>query len=129
MYLVITPDEKIGSVGHTISAAGACLAVFCAIYGPGFRAMLESRPGAWLGKRSFSLYLIQEPTIAAIAIALTVPYGPAATVAVALPVTLVLGTWFYRFVEGPSHRLSQRAGTAVRTVLDRRRQRTVGSAV
>lgn len=113
IFLVATPNELAAAVGHTTGVAGATLAVFCAWHGPALRRFLESPPVQWLGTRSFSLYLVQEPVVTAVAIAWTATVGAGLTVAVAVPVSLACAALFYVVVERPSHRLSQRAGRAV----------------
>ncbi|MDC7120986.1 acyltransferase [Cellulomonas fimi] len=113
IFLVTTPSELVAAFGHTTGVAGAALAVFCAWHGPALRRVLESPPVQWLGTRSFSLYLVQEPVVAAVAISWTVTVGPLLTAAVAVPVSLACAALFYVVVERPSHRLSQRAGRAV----------------
>ncbi|QHT55076.1 acyltransferase [Cellulomonas sp. H30R-01] len=113
IFLVTTPSELVAAFGHTTGVAGAALAVFCAWHGPALRRLLESPPVQWLGTRSFSLYLVQEPVVTAVAIAWTATVGPGLTVAVAIPVSLACAALFYVVVERPSHRLSQRAGRAV----------------
>ncbi|GCE76782.1 acyltransferase family protein [Cellulomonas biazotea] len=127
LFVVMTPTEVPAAFGHTTGVAGAAAAVFCAIHGPAFRRRLESPPVQWLGRRSFSLYLVQEPVIAAVAIAWTASVGAGLTVAIAVPLSLLLSALFYRVVEAPSHRLSQRAGRAVRRRVEARAARRTGS--
>lgn len=131
IFLVATPSELVAAFGHTTGVAGAVLAVFCAMYGPAFRRALGSAPVQWLGTRSFSLYLVQEPVVTAVAIAWTATVGAGLTVAVAVPVSLACAALFYLAVERPSLRLSQRAGRAVaaRRPLTRSRTRHPAPAV
>jgi peptidoglycan/LPS O-acetylase OafA/YrhL len=90
---------------------GACLALFLALHWPAGSRHLQAPVWQWLGTCSFSLYLIHEPVI--ITVALLVPSG-AAWLAVVLGAALSVpaGQLFYRWVEQPSMRAANRAGTA-----------------
>jgi peptidoglycan/LPS O-acetylase OafA/YrhL len=85
--------------------AGASLLVFTFGYWRSARTAGESRPLQWLGRRSFSLYLIHFPIVMAIAYSLgeNSRFGPL----IAVPVALAVAEVFYRVVERPSHRLAQ----------------------
>ena len=105
--------------GFLVSAAasgasfvGAVLVVYLAMYWPGARGALESRPVLYVGVRSFSLYLIHEPVV--VSTRFLVPGGVPAWASFLLCVVLSLGVAavFYRLVEAPSHVLAQRAGRA-----------------
>lgn len=66
-------------------------------------------PIHWFGVRSFSLYLVHEPIIVSISVALhtTNPFFIALT---ALPLSLLFSTIFFHFVERPSQRLAAKTG-------------------
>jgi peptidoglycan/LPS O-acetylase OafA/YrhL len=85
--------------------AGAALLVFTFGYWRNARTAGESPPLQWLGKRSFSLYLIHFPIVMAAAYSLgeNSRFGGL----IAVPVALAVAEIFYRVVERPSHRLSQ----------------------
>jgi peptidoglycan/LPS O-acetylase OafA/YrhL len=100
------PDRPVLIVLPTI---GAVLLVFLFI-GQTFAIQLATtRLAQWLGRISFSLYLIHEPIVVAVAFAFDTrtPWLP---LGVALPLSLVLATGFYRLVERPSHRLANALG-------------------
>lgn len=87
--------------------------VIAAAYCPVAKRALERRLTQWLGLISFSLYLTHEPIV----IALAFLFGSGGSWLVALtavPVALVVGWMFYRLIESPSHRLSQRVGRMAR---------------
>lgn len=93
----LTTDlEVIGAFGLVIAAIGA----------PFLRRGLESRGCQWLGRMSFSLYLVHVPIIATVAFLL----GDRMwwlVVAIGIPLAL-LGAWgFHTAVEAPSHRLAR----------------------
>lgn len=86
-------------------AVGACLTIFVAV---------ESRAGwlekpllQWLGKRSFSLYLVHEPIVVSVAVLFGGTPALPLTLAVAVPVSLLVAEVFYRLVERPSQRLGR----------------------
>ena len=63
----------------------------------------------WLGKISFSLYLVHEPIV----VSMTLLVGPAPFLLVlilALPASLLVAAAFYRLIEVPALRLSRELG-------------------
>ncbi|MHC5797408.1 acyltransferase family protein [Lacisediminihabitans sp. FW035] len=100
---------------HVASSAVVVIGAFGLVIGAGFwnplSALLSTRLFRWLGRISFSLYLVHVPII----IAMSSLFGPdnlAISIPVSLLLSLIAGELFARFVEQPSHRLSRRAGTA-----------------
>lgn len=94
-----------------VGAAG--LVVLAIIWRPAIR-LLTTRVVRWLGRISFSLYLVHVPIILAIASL----FGRSATpvrLVLSAAVALVAAELFTRFIEAPSHRLSKRAGLVVST--------------
>jgi peptidoglycan/LPS O-acetylase OafA/YrhL len=91
-------------------ALGASLAVLAALVLPGTASVLRSRPMQWTGKRSYSLYLVHEPIV--VALAFLVGGRPEALVFVALAfaVALPASAAFFLVVERPSHRLARALG-------------------
>ncbi|MBO3096367.1 acyltransferase family protein [Cellulomonas dongxiuzhuiae] len=73
------------------------------------RRLLETRPAAWLGSISFSLYLVHEPLVLAARHA-TFPLTPWVGVAISVPASIAIAWLFARFVERPSHQLANRVG-------------------
>jgi peptidoglycan/LPS O-acetylase OafA/YrhL len=105
-------SESLMSATQLLSVFGAALIVLVAIAWAPFARFLELRFVQWLGRISFSLYLVHVPILIATAWFL---HGIAWywTPVVAVPVAVLVAVLFARFVEGPSHRLSQRVGRAV----------------
>ncbi|MDO7882146.1 acyltransferase family protein [Salinibacterium soli] len=98
----ITPEKLLG---------GALL-LFCCAFAPGARWALTLRPIAWLGKVSFSLYLVHVPVLLAIAFAVGATQWWL-TVLLAIPASLLVAWGFSVAVEMPAHRLSRRVGALV----------------
>lgn len=85
---------------------GAAILVFLAAFWPTAAGVLERRSVQWLGKVSFSLYLVHEPIV----IAAGVVVGedrPWLALPLAVLVALPLAALFFRFIEAPSHRLAR----------------------
>lgn len=90
-----------------LQAAGAVLIVALFAFLPGPRRLGNRSLVQWLGKRSFSLYLVHEPLVVSIALLLGPGSSPAAVVAISLPLVLVLSELFYRCLEAPTHRAAR----------------------
>jgi peptidoglycan/LPS O-acetylase OafA/YrhL len=91
---------------YPVVVAGASAWVVLALVSPAAQRVLEARPIQFLGRVSFSLYLVHEPIAVSIGLLLPAPLR-GLTLVVALPVSLLVGWGFYKAVEGPAHRLSQ----------------------
>ncbi|MGI3775787.1 MAG: acyltransferase family protein [Janthinobacterium lividum] len=89
---------------------------------PGAHALLRTRTAQWLGRMSFSLYLVHFPILFTVVSALFVqlsrflPFGAAAAgaslVGVAITVPAAMG--FRRWMDAPAVRLSRRVGARTR---------------
>lgn len=95
-----------------LAGIGAALGVVLAIVWPGLRRLLERPAMLWLGRISFSLYLVHAPLIG------TVGYlvGPERwwlTALVALPLSVGVAYVFYRWIERPAHRLARAGGERI----------------
>jgi peptidoglycan/LPS O-acetylase OafA/YrhL len=96
-------------VGRLSAAVGACGAVFLALHSPGLRSFLSTGRMHWLGRRSFSLYLVHEPIV--VALAFIIGWEKLGLLAVvAIPLSLAAAEAFYIAVERPSHRLARVVG-------------------
>jgi len=94
---------------YVLSPLSATVLVVLAALWPAAVRLLTTRTAAWLGTVSFSLYLVHEPLV--VALAFLLDDGPLVLVGLlALPLSLGYGWLFYRWVERPSHRLANRVG-------------------
>jgi peptidoglycan/LPS O-acetylase OafA/YrhL len=104
-------DPRIASrLGPMLVAVGACGMVMIALIGPRARRVLTTRPLAWSGSRSFSLYLVHEPIVVLSAFALGAAPQLPVLIIVAIAPVLLITEGFYRGVERPSHRLARASG-------------------
>jgi len=125
-YLPMAPRPPVpaGSVAGALlaqlSVLGAAGVVLAAIGVPPVRAALEARAPQWLGRVSFSLYLIHMPLLAT----LTFMFGDDRWWLVALitvPLAVLAAWGFNRVIEGPSQRLAPHISGSVSRRLDARR--------
>ena len=115
MLLASDARDHIGSVpvDYLLPILGAC-AVIVAAQGRGMRGWLSGRVPAWLGRISYSLYLVHCVVLKLIA---TVwPYGgsPIALAPAGIALSLAAATILQRTVEAPAIRLSKPRGPRVR---------------
>jgi len=98
------------------TALGACGIVLIAFAWRPLGTLLTLAPVAWLGRISFSLYLIHVPVL--IGIISLMPTRPLVAGAIGIVASLVVAELFFRFVEGPAHRLARVVGQRSRSTLD-----------
>lgn len=80
----------------------------------------STRPLQWLGKRSFSLYLVHEPIILTVVNVIHLT-NPLLVSLIVIPAALIVAEIFYRLIERPSHRLSMWVGKRIASASGRRR--------
>ncbi|WP_157835658.1 acyltransferase family protein [Arthrobacter sp. TB 26] len=97
---------------EAVVTAGATLIVLLFISCGSAKRLGDTAAAQWLGRVSFSLYLVHLPIILAGVTLLRSVSLPLA-LAVSVAASLVIAELFYRFVEQPSHRLSMAVGRAV----------------
>lgn len=118
----LIPGSQTEDLATIPAFIGCAMLVLIAGFWDVAKHLLESRVCQWLGAISFSLYLTHEPIVIALAFTL----GPDSSWLVALisiPLALLVGWAFYKFVESPSHRLAQVVGKTFRK--PGRREQTV----
>lgn len=117
--LPIAPSGSIQNILLSqLALPGAAGLVLSGIVVRPLRRMLDSRGCQWLGRVSFSLYLVHVPIIAT----LTFLLGDERWWLVALltiPAALLVAWGFNRVVERPSHRLARRVSVGVTDLVER----------
>lgn len=112
------PGSLLGRVLTQLAVLGAAGLVLSAIIVPFLRRALDSRPSQWLGRVSFSLYLVHVPIL----VTLTFIFGDDKWWLIALltvPLALVISWGFHVSVERPSHRLARNTARIVAGVATR----------
>lgn len=97
------------AVGKALALPGAALIVLCAVFSRSVASFLEWGPIQWLGKISFSLYLVHVPIIMMFSRLLGADHWMRALL-FAVPTVFAVAWVFSRLVELPSHRLAKRTG-------------------
>lgn len=97
------------AVGKALALPGAALIVLCAVFSRTVARFLESGPVQWLGKISFSLYLVHVPIILMFSRLLGADHWMRALM-FAVPTAFAVAWVFSRLVELPAHRLAKRTG-------------------
>jgi len=109
---LLAPVVPIGTDGsHALvgmEALGAVGIVVCAGAATRFRRVLEGRVPQFLGRISFSLYLVHLPVLATLAFLLGDWNWPVVGL-VGVPLALLTGWAFFRLVEKPLHRVAREA--------------------
>jgi peptidoglycan/LPS O-acetylase OafA/YrhL len=106
---VFASGSVMNAVLWGLAGLGATGLILAAVGSPAVAGWLSRRIPQWLGRISFSLYLVHVPIIATVTFAV----GDERWWLVALisvPVSLCAGALFYRVAERPSHALARRAG-------------------
>ena len=98
---------------ETIMAVGAGLLIILAVSWPRFARALDATPAAWLGRVSYSLYLVHLPVMLACGSALSGFASAPVGLAVGALLSFLCAEVFCRFVEMPSIRWSRAVGRAV----------------
>jgi peptidoglycan/LPS O-acetylase OafA/YrhL len=91
-------------------AAGAIMLVALTIVTSPLRSACASRVGQWLGKQSFSLYLVHEPIVVSVGLLLGKGASVALILLLSVPISLLTSWAFQYVVEGPALNLSRTVG-------------------
>jgi peptidoglycan/LPS O-acetylase OafA/YrhL len=104
-------DRGVG-VGGALVIAGAALLVVAPLVDPRAERALCRAPVQWLGRRSYSLYLVHQPIVISLAFGIGAP--PIwVLLPLALGASLAVTAAFFAAVERPAQRAARAAGRAV----------------
>jgi peptidoglycan/LPS O-acetylase OafA/YrhL len=98
---------------RVLSIVGGALAVFLCLAWPRAEKVGDCRALRWLGSRSFSIYLLNDPVLVTIALLLGGLANPALLLLVAVPVLLVMAEGFHRLVDSRSIDLGRRVAALI----------------
>ncbi|MDP9984608.1 peptidoglycan/LPS O-acetylase OafA/YrhL [Pseudarthrobacter oxydans] len=107
----ISPEQPIPGV-EAVVTVGATLIVLLFVSCRSAKRLGDTAAAQWLGRVSFSLYLVHLPVILAGVTLLRSVSLPLA-LAVSVAASFVIAELFYRYVEQPAQRLSMAVGRAV----------------
>ncbi|GAA4483105.1 acyltransferase [Microbacterium panaciterrae] len=110
-----------------IAAAGAALLVVLAVVWPRARRALDTRTMQWLGRISFSLYLVHAPILASLCYLLGAEQWWLACL-IGVPLSLGIAAVFHTLVEQPAQVLARRAGGIGAALADRIEVRAIRAA-
>ncbi len=112
---VIPAGTLLSDALGSLTSLGAAGLVLTAIVFPPVIRGLSARAPQWLGRVSFSLYLVHLPILATLAFLLGDDQWWLVAL-IGIPLSLATAWGFFLVVEAPSHRLSRRVGALVETV-------------
>ncbi len=95
-----------------LAGAGAAGLILVAIGSPFAGRMLTARLPLWLGRISFSLYLVHVPVLASVAFLIGDDRWWLVAL-IAFPASFAIASLFHAVVETPAHRLARRVGSRV----------------
>ncbi|MGN7859604.1 acyltransferase family protein [Microbacterium sp. 22303] len=105
----LTGGTVVADVLWALAGAGAALLVVLAIVWPGAHRLLETRTMQWLGKVSFSLYLVHAPILASLCYLLGAEQWWLACL-VGIPLSLFAAALFHALVERQAQDLARQVG-------------------
>lgn len=107
-----------------LAALGGALLIFTFIAWQPALSMGSTPLLHWLGLRSFSLYLVHEPIVVSVSLALH-SSAPLHVVLLALPLSVLVTEVFFRLVERPSLRFSRAVSRTIGHHISRRDEKPV----
>ena len=122
-WLQVLLTGRAAPAGATAAVVGAALVTAAAVVIGGTRPITLPPLLAWLGSRSFSLFLVHGPVVVGVAELLGPALNPFSILFFSVPTTLLLAEGFDRWVQAPSRVLAVRAGRQGDLVVTRFRQR------
>jgi len=104
----IRSDWVVAHFGDLIIALGSGGLIVLTLHSPRVSHFLEKGLAHWLGRVSYSLYLIHLPVLWFVGYQLGESFGISVVVMVAIALSLVLAEFMFRFVEQPAIALGRR---------------------
>ncbi|MBV9871490.1 MAG: acyltransferase [Frankiaceae bacterium] len=121
LRLLHGPVPVVSAPSQVGASLGAGLVVLLVLVAAPVRKACDSRVAQWLGKVSFSLYLVHEPIVVSVVLLLGKGTSIFVAFAISVPLSLLAGWLFHVVAEGPAHDLSRRVGDAVTRNVSQRR--------
>lgn len=106
-------QKALAGTKESLVVLGATTAIGLAFGRPSWSGVLQSRSMRWLGSRSYSIYLVHEPIVVAIAYVLKARESSTILLSIVLPLSLGAAELFWRAVERPSIRIARLVGDLV----------------
>ncbi|MBS1896265.1 MAG: acyltransferase [Actinobacteria bacterium] len=123
----LTAGTIAADVLWALAGAGAALLVILAVIWPRAQRALSVRPMQWLGRVSFSLYLVHAPILATLCYLLGAGQWWLACL-LGVPLSLAVAALFHALVERRSQELASRAGSIGAALAERVQIRRIGTA-
>ena len=122
------PSVRATQLSGVVVVLGAVGLVLLTLSVSRIRTALQGPVAGWLGRRSFSLYLVHWPIVEYCYSAVG-HHADGWPTLLAVPLSLAVGEAFYRLVERPGHRLSRRIhGEVFRRLAERDAPVAIGAA-
>lgn len=123
----LTAGTIAADVLWALAGAGAALLVILAVVWPRAQRALDTRPMQWLGRVSFSLYLVHAPILATLCYLFGAEQWWLACL-LGLPLSLAVAALFHALVERQAQDLARRAGAIGAALAERVQVRRIGAA-
>ena len=113
-------DLRIDQHGYAMLLDGmfGCYIILCCITFSAPAKLLDLPVCVWLGRISFSLYLVHVPILLAMFYLMPANMAPAWAVAATVPVMFIVSDVMQRTIEGPAIELSRRVGRYMTRTID-----------
>jgi peptidoglycan/LPS O-acetylase OafA/YrhL len=115
----IDQGSTLGRALSALAAAGAAGLILVVICSPLAERIMQSAPMRWLGKVSFSLYLVHVPVLATLAFSWGDENWPLVLLA-GMPLSVLVAWAFYAVVERPAHLLARASARGTRHLFSSR---------
>jgi len=111
VWTVMPAEQRLLTLADSLQFFGAVGLVAMAAFWAPCERLLCARPVQWLGRLSFSLYLVHVPVLIAVGAVMGRNHA-VLTGIVSLAVSIVMAELFFLGIERPAHKFSRHIGTA-----------------